>query len=109
MKLRCLVIVSLVCILALTALSQPRKRRGAPSPSPTPSNDLAAIAGVKLQQGPSIGTLGDTAQVRVPAGYVFAGANDTRTVMEAFHNPTNGREMGLVAPAGDDWFAVLEF
>ncbi|MBW1794180.1 MAG: DUF2167 domain-containing protein [Deltaproteobacteria bacterium] len=64
---------------------------------------------VKWQQGPSIGNLSGTAEVRVPAGYVFAGANDTRVLMEAMQNPTSGNEMGFIAPAGLDWFVVFEF
>lgn len=64
---------------------------------------------VKWQGGPSIGNLGGTAEVRVPAGYVFADASDTRILMEAMQNPTSGKEMGFIAPAGLDWFVVFEF
>ena len=56
-----------------------------------------------------LGELGTTAQVQVPAGYLFAGADDTRTIMVANQNPTTGRELGFVAPAGENWFAVFEF
>jgi uncharacterized membrane-anchored protein len=45
----------------------------------------------------------------VPADYVFANGSDTRIIMETMQNPTNGRELGFVAPAGEDWFAVFEF
>ena len=64
---------------------------------------------VKWQQGPSIGNLSDTAQVHIPAGYIFAGANDTRILMKAMQNPTSGREMGFIAPVGIEWFVVFEF
>lgn len=37
------------------------------------------LEGVKWQEGPSIGSLSSTAEVHIPAGYVFAGANDTYT------------------------------
>lgn len=67
------------------------------------------IEEVKWQEGPSIGDLSGTAEVRVPAGYVFAGANDTRILMDAMQNPTSGKEMGFIAPAGLDWFVVFEF
>jgi uncharacterized membrane-anchored protein len=67
------------------------------------------VDGVKWQEGPSVANLADTAEVRVPAGYVFAGANDTRKIMEANHNPTTGKEVGFVAPADQEWFAVFEF
>lgn len=68
-----------------------------------------ALEKVKWQDGPSIGSLGRIAEVRVPAGHVFAGANDTRVIMEAMQNPTSGQELGFLAPAGFDWFAVYEF
>src|SRR5713101_4544838 len=64
---------------------------------------------VHWQRGPSVGNLGDIAEVRVPAGYVFAEANDTRVLMEAMQNPTNGHELGFLAPATLDWFMVFEF
>jgi uncharacterized membrane-anchored protein len=64
---------------------------------------------VKWQQGPSVGELGNTAQVQVPAGYVFASASDTRIIMEANQNPLTGKELGFVAPAGEEWYAVFEF
>jgi len=92
MKNRTATLVGLAWMLSVAAYTQ------------TPN-----LQGVKWQQGPSIGNLGGIAEVRIPAGYVFAGANDTRVLMEAAHNPTSGNEMGFVADAGLDWFAVFEF
>ncbi len=54
---------------------------------------------IKWQQGPCISSLGGEAEIRVPAGYVFADAADTKVLMEAMHNIPTGHEMGLVAPA----------
>lgn len=109
MKTRFLIVASLVCICALIAVGQ-SKRKPAPSPTPTPEEmGWENFEGVKWQKGPSVGQLGDAAQVKVPEGYVFAGANDTRIIMEANRNPITGREMGFVAPAGENWFAVFEF
>lgn len=64
---------------------------------------------VRWQEGPSIANLGSIAELRVPAGYVFAGGNDTRIIMEAIQNPTSGDELGFIAPAGLEWFVVYEF
>jgi uncharacterized membrane-anchored protein len=64
---------------------------------------------VKWQEGPSIGNLSGIAEVHVPAGYVFVGANDTRVLMEAMQNPTSGTEVGFIAPADLDWFVMFEF
>jgi uncharacterized membrane-anchored protein len=65
--------------------------------------------GVNWQQGPSIGNLGGIAEVHIPAGYVFADANDARKIMEAMQNPISGSELGFVSPVGEDWFILYEF
>jgi uncharacterized membrane-anchored protein len=65
--------------------------------------------GVNWQEGPSIGNLGEIADVHIPAGYVFADANDTRKIMEVMQNPVSGNELGFVSPAGEDWFILYEF
>jgi len=108
MKKRIFVAVSVLCVCALIVVGQSRKR---PSPSPSPVDEFSweNFEGVSWQKGPSVGDLGGNAQVKVPQGYVFANSADTRTIMEANHNPITGREMGFVAPAGEDWFAVFEF
>src|SRR5215510_540171 len=106
MKTRILVVASVVCICALIAVGQSKKK---PSPSPTPASTWDSYEGVKWQKGASVGDLGDIAQVKVPQGFVFANANDTRIIMEANQNPTTGRELGFVAPEGENWFAVFEF
>jgi len=109
MKMRIFVAVSLLCVCALIVVGQSRKKRPSPSPSPEPTFSWENFEGVSWQKGPSVGNLGTAAQVKVPEGYLFAGASDTRSIMEANHNPVTGREMGFVAPAGEDWFAVFEF
>ena len=109
MKPRFLVVASVVFICALIAVAQSKKK---PSPEPSPTPELAwstLYEDIKWQKGPSVGDLGDAAQVKVPDGYVFAGAQDTRSIMEANQNPTTGRELGFVAPDGENWFAVFEF
>src|SRR5215213_1292343 len=108
MKMRIFVAVSVLCIGALIVVGQSRKRPS-PSPSPTPAFTWENFDGVSWQKGPSVGELGTNAQVKVPEGFLFAGANDTRFIMQANHNPVTGKEMGFVAPAGEDWFAVFEF
>lgn len=65
--------------------------------------------GVKWQQGPSIANLASVAVLRIPSGYVFAGANDTRVLMEAMQNPVEGNEIGFFAPAGREWFILFQF
>ena len=110
MKKRSLIVLIVVCICALIAFGQNnRKSKAEPSPSPSEGMSWDALEEVKFKKGPALGDLGSTAQVKVPAGFVFAGSNDTRVIMEKMQNPTTGRELGFVAPAGEDWFAVFEF
>lgn len=108
MKKRFLIALTLVCISALIAVGQNNRKKASPTPTPA-ANSWDYLDNVKFQKGPSQGELGTTAYVKVPEGYVFANGNDTRLIMETMQNPTNGRELGFVAPAGEDWFAVFEF
>lgn len=109
MKPRIFVVASVVCICALIAVGQ-SKKKPAPSPSPSPQLSWSTVyEEIKWQKGPSVGVLGDKAQVKVPDGYVFADAGDTRRIMESNHNPITGNEIGFVAADGENWFAVFEF
>jgi uncharacterized membrane-anchored protein len=109
MKRRALIALTVVCVCALIVVGQSKKR---PSPSPSPSASLSwesVYEDIKWKKGPGLGDLGTAAHVKLPEGYVFAAADDTRTIMEANHNPITGKELGFVAPSGEDWFAVFEF
>ena len=107
MKVRVLVAVSVLCVCALLVVGQ-SKKRPSPSPSPMP-NVWDTYAGVNWQKGPTVGQLGVNGQVKVPEGYIFADARDTRTIMEENKNPITNRELGFIAPADEDWFVVFEF
>lgn len=112
MKKRSVIVLTVVCMCALLAFGQNdrKKKKAQAEPSPSPAaGSWEGLESVKFQKGPSQGELGTTAQVKVPDGYLFAGGEDTRTIMEAMRNPTTDRELGFVAPANEDWFAVFEF
>ena len=64
---------------------------------------------VKWQKGPSSGTLGNLAQIKIPEKYIFAGGEDTKLLMEVMQNPVSGRELGFLAPEKASWFIVFEF
>lgn len=85
------------------------RRKPSPTPTPSPTRELPGTEDVKWLEGPSTGSLGNTAAVKIPDGFVFAGAMDTRKLMEAMQNPATGQELGFVAPATKDWFVVFEF
>lgn len=107
MKARVLVAVSVLCICALMVVGQSKKR---PSPSPSSSPDnWTTYENVTWQKGPSVGQLGINAEVKIPEGYIFANARDTRTLMEATKNPISNSELGFIARADEEWFVVFEF
>lgn len=111
MKKRWFLLLTLVCLSALVVFGQSNRKKAAAEPSPSPEEvpGWEMYGQVKWQKGPSLGDLGSTAQVKVPDGWVFAGADDTRAIMEVMHNPKTGRELGFVAPAGENWYAVFEY
>jgi len=73
----------------------------------------APFDSIEWVEGPGEGILGDRAKVAVPEGFRFTGAAGARMLLEAMENPTNGRELGLLANEpdenGDNWFVVFEF
>ncbi len=64
---------------------------------------------VSWLKGPGKGAIGDVAEINVPPGYVFAAGADTKRLMEAMQNPTNGTELGFFSPSSFDWFMVFTF
>lgn len=93
MRTRCTVVLGLTLLCSVAAYGQEQN----------------PLRNIKWTEGPSVGEMSGTAEIRVPEGYVFAGANDTRLLMTAMHNPTSGQELGFVAPTGIEWFVVFEF
>jgi uncharacterized membrane-anchored protein len=61
--------------------------------------------------GPATVDLATLAEVRLPEALAFAGAADTRKLLEAMGNTTDGSEVGLVVPKAEDqgWFIVFEW
>jgi uncharacterized membrane-anchored protein len=62
------------------------------------------------QDGPRTVSLGQIAELQLPAGYVFLGAADTKTLMEQMGNVADGSELGLVTGADESstWFVIFE-
>lgn len=63
------------------------------------------------QKGPCAGPLGSVAAIKVPEGFVFLGAEGTKTLMDLLENPVSGAELGTLAPASDDdqWLVIFEY
>lgn len=76
-----------------------------PQPSSQPGGNI------DWQDGPGVGHLGTIAQINLPTGYRFTGKAGALKLMELTHNPSSGKELGVVIPAGDEpkWFMTFEF
>jgi uncharacterized membrane-anchored protein len=62
--------------------------------------------------GPSTPVMGDNlAEIELPEGYIFAGAEDTMELMQYMGNPPTDLEVGLITPNADNesWFLVFEY
>jgi len=59
--------------------------------------------------GPGTAKVGTQAEIKVPEGARFTGAEGTRKMLEMMHNPTGGSELGLLANNELDWFVIFEF
>ena len=71
--------------------------------------DEAETPRINWQAGPTVANLGSIARIDVPEGYIFAGPDDTRTLLELMQNPTSGQELGLLMETNDQWFVLFEF
>jgi uncharacterized membrane-anchored protein len=70
-----------------------------------------AAAGIDWTIGPATADLGSIAQIELPDGFRFSGKSGVKTFLELTENPTSGRELGVLIPAGADdmWFVIFEF
>lgn len=62
-----------------------------------------------LLTGPATAKLGSSAQVQLPAGYMFLDGATTRAMMKAAGEPTSGNEVGFVRPTNGQWSVFFEF
>lgn len=92
--------VALTIALALTAPARAEQGRVEQEPPK-----------VSWTQGPAEVEMGGVATMALPDSMAFAGADDTKKLLESMGNFANGSEMGLVVPRaeGQNWFIVYEY
>ena len=88
----------------------------APAPKPNETaeekeerEEREFLKSIDWKKGPADADVGDQAKIKVPEGYMFTAGEGTRKLLEAMGNPTNGDELGFLAPTNMAWFVVFEF
>lgn len=66
------------------------------------------LQSLKWVEGPTEVKVGSKATLKVPEGYAFLGASDTKKFQELNENIANGNEY-LLAPVDLHWFALFEY
>ncbi len=94
--------VALAALMAGPGLAAAQQQQPA---EPEPPKVAWTAGPAKVDVGASI------AEVQLPEALAFAGAADSRKLLESMGNPTDGSEMGLVVPKAEDqnWFIVFEW
>ena len=77
-----------------------------------PSTGMAELPQPKWVVGPAVVDLGkNLAELSISENYIFAGAEDTKKIMEYMGNPRTNNEIGYVAPNDETskWFIVFDY
>ena len=80
---------------------------------PVQAQESKPANSITWESGPTVGKLGDVAQITIPEGYRFTGKEGALRVMEITQNPSSGKELGVLIPthreSGHSWFVVFEY
>jgi uncharacterized membrane-anchored protein len=93
-----------LCFLALPAASRAQKEEQQPQQQPEAPK-------IKWEAGPTVGHLGDIAEINIPKGYRFTGKEGAKQVLVLTQNIPSGRELGALIPEArdSDWFMIFEY
>ena len=68
------------------------------------------LKSIRWQEGPTTGRLGNLAEINVPAGMAFTGADGTKKWMEVSQNLYNEDQLGIVVPMShESWWTIFEY
>ncbi|MBI5382421.1 MAG: DUF2167 domain-containing protein [Opitutae bacterium] len=97
------------CSFALTAFAEDKPAPATPEAAPPKTREEAfARAGVKLVKGPDTVALGKKAELKLPDGFGFVGADSLDRFFELTQNARSGNEVGvLLSPNG--WTMFFDY
>jgi len=68
-----------------------------------------AFKSIEWTPGPTKVSIGDHAELQVPAGFAFTAPAGARKLLELMHNTTDGSELGVLADEALESFVLFEF
>jgi uncharacterized membrane-anchored protein len=101
MRLSRLILLSLALVTGgLRGAEKPAAPEAGVPTKPQSREEALQQAGIKLQSGPVTVPLGQTAEIKLPAGYHFVGKDSLDRFYELTQNMRSGTEVGVVLAPG---------
>lgn len=72
---------------------------------------MQQFASIQWESGPTVGKIGNIAQIEVPKGYQFTAAAGAQKLLELYGNPPDDAILAAIVPEAEDndWTLVFEF
>jgi uncharacterized membrane-anchored protein len=98
--MRKLAVIILLLVLVVPAIAEEQAEQVQEGPQ------------IQWTEGPTTVTMGDDlSQIDLGSDYVFAGADDAKSLMEYMGNPPSDQEIGIIFPKDQEkqWFILFEY
>lgn len=99
-----------LAFIAFTLSLAPARAADTATPVP-PADPFAKLesAGVKFTRGPATAALGSVAELKVPAGFAFIGADGVKRFYQLTQNTPSGDEVGVLLDPGEMWTLFFDY
>jgi uncharacterized membrane-anchored protein len=104
-----LTLTAVTLLVPTTRGSDPAQPQPATEAREQTNSAAAFLSQLAWTKGPAQASIGQMAEIQLPDGYVFTGAEGTQRLLRAWGNPTSGNELGFLAPASLEWSVIFEF
>ncbi|TWU19420.1 DUF2167 domain-containing protein [Allorhodopirellula heiligendammensis] len=101
----------LLVLIFLAGSTDAQDSEPPPGISPEQMALMQRFAAIEWQKGPSVGKIGDIAEIKIPEGYSYTGAAGAQELLELYGNPRNPNMLGALVPDSEDedWTLVFQF
>ncbi len=101
----------LLVLIFLAGSTDAQDSEPPPGISPEQMALMQRFAAIEWQEGPSVGKIGDIAEIKIPEGYSYTGAAGAQELLELYGNPRNPNMLGALVPDSEDedWTLVFQF